>query len=89
MLTVTDEAANALSEAVASCQEGSPQTLRIALVDGKYELSLNEAGKGEQVIEHNGQALLVMDAEVSVALSDALLSTEETEDGTRLTLTKG
>ncbi len=89
MFTVTDDAANALSEAIASCEKGSPRTLRIAFVDGKYELSLDKAGEGEQVIEHNGQALLVMDVEVSETLSDALLSTEETENGTRLTLTKG
>jgi len=89
MLTVTDTAAQALSEAMASGEKGLPSLLRIAMIDGKCGLSLGEAAEGEQVIEHDGRPLLVVDADASAALAGAVLDAKETENGLRLTLTSG
>ena len=88
MLTVTDTAAKVLAEALASRQEDSPQMLRITFVDGEYTLTLDNPGDEDQVIEHEGQGLVVLDPEVSEGLSDFTLDAQETEAGPRLSLAK-
>ncbi len=89
MLTVTDTAAQALSEVISSCGKGLPPLLRITMIDGKCGLSLGNAAEGEQVIEHEGRPFLVMDPDASEALIRAVLDTKQTENGLRLILTSG
>lgn len=88
MLTVTETAAKVLTEALASREEDAPEMLRIALVEGEYTLTLDNPSDEDQVIEHEGEGLVILNPEVSEGLSDFTLDAQETEAGPRLTLAK-
>ena len=87
MLTVTDEAAQYLREALK--EENAPGALRIVKTEEGYRLTLDEAKEGDQVFEHEGENYLVLDTEVGEALSSATLDVKESPEGTRLNLSKG
>ena len=89
MLTVTDSAAQLLSEAMSSRDEETAEMIRIAFIDGEYSLTLDEPREDDAVIEHQSQGLLILDPEVSEALSDFTLDAQETAKGPCLSLTRG
>ncbi len=72
-----------------SRDEEPAEMIRIAFIDGAYSLTLDEVREDDAVIEHESQALLTLDPEVSEALSDFPLDAQEPPEGPRLTLTRG
>lgn len=88
MLMLTDTAARVLVEALTSRGEDPAKMLRVTFVDGEYTLTLDDPREEDQVIEHEGQGLLILDPEVSGALAEFTLDAQDTSDGPHLSLTK-
>ena len=85
---MTDAAAHFLTKVLATGEPDTPQTLRIAVVDGEYMLSQDDARDGDQVIEHDGKELLLLDPEIAHALSEVVLDAQDAPGGPRLTMSK-
>ena len=85
---MTDAAARFLAKVLATGEPDTPQTLRIAVVDGNYMFSQDDARDGDLVIEHDGKHLLVLDPQIAQALSGVVLDTHKTPAGARLSLSK-
>jgi len=89
MLTVTDKAVQYLRETLSRKEEGTPTAFRIANTEEGYQLTLDEAKEGDQVLEHEGENYLLLDTEVGEALSNATLDVQESPQGPRLALSEG
>ncbi len=92
MLTVTDRAAQYLSEALNSRgEELAGQALRVVFRNGTYELTLDDPQETDAVFQVEGRSYLLVAPDVAEALSKASIDVHETEEGAppRLTLTTG
>jgi len=88
MLTVTDRAVEFLRESLTRRQEGMPEALRIVYSDREgYQLTLDNPKDGDQVFKQDGESFLLLDAELSDLLSEAIVDIHESIQGPRLTLT--
>lgn len=88
-LTVTDQAAAALSQYLESQAREEEQVLRlIADGEGNHRFTLDTPNPGDQVVEHNGEAVMVIEPEISEDLADNVLDLKETSSGISLTLSK-
>lgn len=88
MLTVTDRAVEFLRESLSRRQEGMPEALRIVYSDRDgYQLTLDNPKDGDQVFKQDGASFLLLDAELSDLLSEAIVDIHESIQGPRLTLT--
>ena len=85
---MTDAAARFLAKVLATGEPDTPQTLRIAVVDGNYMFSQDDARDDDQVIEHDGKELLLLDPEIADALSEVVLDAQDAPGGPRLTMSK-
>ena len=89
MLTVTDQAAQYLREALTRREEGAAGSLRIVNTEEGYRLTLDDAKDGDQIFEQEGESYLVLDSEVDEALAEATLDVRESPQGMRLKLSEG
>lgn len=88
MLTVTDRAAEFLRESLSKREEEMPEALRIVYSEAEgYQLTLDNPKDGDQVFAQEGQGFLLLDAELSEVLADAIVDVQESAQGPRLTLT--
>jgi Fe-S cluster assembly iron-binding protein IscA len=96
MVTVTSEARvildNLRGDAIAeepTLQEAQPSpALRLVIQNSQAALALDQPRDGDQVIEHDGKPLLLVDPEIAQALADITIDVQETPEGGRLTLTR-
>ena len=81
MLTITDAAANHLSEILneAAAPEGS--AVRFLVSREGLSLEIDSPREDDQSIEHDGRTVLVMDPQVAELLSDKTLAFQETAEG--------
>ena len=86
MVAVTERAAKVLQEV----QEGSEaeQTLRIVGAQGGYQLTFDQEREGDQVVESEGKAVLVIGSDVAESLTDATIDCEQGPDGARFFLSR-
>ena len=89
MLSVTEiakqELKNMLLEGASDPQIG----LRLALrPDGQLGLSLDSAGEGDQVIEHEESKILIVEPELAAILKGATIDVREDAEGRKLFLSK-
>jgi hypothetical protein len=87
VLTVTQQARELIAKALLDNETGPGEALRIYLTEeGEFEMGLDQAREGDQVIEADGRPLVLVDAEISWDLDDATLDAEEGPEGLDLTL---
>lgn len=91
-LAVTEKAAEALKETLGSVDHEPDQVLRLvpsATDQAELGLALDQTREGDQVVEYEGSAVLVLESSVSESLSASTLDVKEGPEGRRqLTLMK-
>lgn len=90
MIGVTDRAKDVLLDLRHSVEVADPHiALRLASnTTGQLELGVDLPKEGDQVIEHRGETLLLVEENVSRGLSGAMIDYRETSDGPKLTLSR-
>ncbi|MGB6837782.1 MAG: hypothetical protein WBF66_08770 [Dehalococcoidia bacterium] len=85
MLTVTEHASELLGE-IQKNRDEPEKTLRLVKQGEQYELSFDEAQEGDQVVTHQEETVLLIDAELSTALDGITIDRTDTPQGPRLTM---
>jgi Fe-S cluster assembly iron-binding protein IscA len=86
MVTVTDQAAKILSEVQKESE--AEQTLRIVSAPGGYQLAFDEERDGDQVVESEGKAVLLIGNDVAESLANATIDCEKGPEGVRFFLSR-
>ena len=94
MVKVTEQAKQALddlrSEAVARLPEeaktGREPSLRLIVQGTQAGLALDYPQENDQIVEHDGHPVLLVDSELSQILDGATVDVTSTPEGERLTL---
>jgi Fe-S cluster assembly iron-binding protein IscA len=87
MVTVTERAKETLAKLKDAAQvEDVNAGLRLSLVAGEFGLQFDQLQPGDQVVEHAGTPVLIVDEVVADALADTLIDTQATAQGDELVL---
>jgi len=89
MVTVTERARVTLARLKDAAHVNDVNAgLRLSLVAGYGELGLqvDQVQPGDQVVEHAGTAVLLVDERIADALADAMIDTQPTAQGDALVL---
>lgn len=88
-LTVTNEAAAALKQFLETQEREAEQVLRLVSDgEGNHGFSLDTPNSDDQVVEHQGEVVMVIEPAISNDLDDNTLDLKETPSGVSLTLYK-
>lgn len=88
-LTVTQQAAAALKQYLETQDHEEAQVLRLVSDgEGNHGFTLDTPNPNDQVVEHDGEPVMVIEPEVSEDLADNILDLQETPAGISLTLYK-
>ena len=86
-LSVTERAAEALHETLDSMAHEPQQVLRLVSRDEGFTLAVEEPGDDDEVISHNGTAVLAVERQVTSQLDGLTMDVDESSpEGGRLTL---
>jgi Fe-S cluster assembly iron-binding protein IscA len=86
VVSVTERAVKVLREVQ---EESEPeQALRIVGAQGGFQLTFDQEREGDQVVESDGKAVLLMGSDVAEALTDATIDCERGPDGMRFLLSR-
>lgn len=89
MVKVTDRAKAVLKSALARTGEEPGTALRVEMSEeGSYGLFPDRKKAGDQVVDHDGDALLLIGQEDAEPLDGATIDLADTPDGARLVLTR-
>jgi Fe-S cluster assembly iron-binding protein IscA len=90
MVTVTEGAKEELQKALSSANVADPELgLRVVREPtGRIELVLDREREGDQVVEHEGSKVLLIDKEMAVALQSLTIACEERPEGRCLVVLK-
>lgn len=89
MLTVTEQAKEELRAVLSDSGEGPAVSLRlVARAPGQFGLVPDEEKEGDQVVEHEGLKVLLIDAELSALLGGVTIDCREGSEGPQLVFTK-
>ncbi|HUF53856.1 MAG TPA: hypothetical protein VMR52_08810 [Dehalococcoidia bacterium] len=87
MINVTAEAKGVLATTLEASDALEGQALRLALSpEGRYGLTIDGEREGDQTVEHEDRAVLLLDQQVATSLDGATLEAIESPDGARLSL---
>lgn len=84
MLTVTESACQALKSILESTEPQPEQSLRLVEDQGDYRLTLDTEREGDQVVEHAGETVLLVESEVRTELESIVLDLQDTPQGPQL-----
>ena len=88
-LQVTDQASAHLKTLLENTEHEGDQVIRLAADEqGNMTLLLDVERTGDQIVEHQGEKVMVIEAPVSEGLNGAALDLKETPMGQSLTITK-
>jgi Fe-S cluster assembly iron-binding protein IscA len=86
-LTVTEKATAALKELLKGHDHEEEQVLRlISDEEGNHGLQLDVPREEDQVVEHDGETVMVIDPSLSDGLTGNVLDLKETPSGASLTI---
>ena len=89
MVNVTDRAKNVLKSALSRSGEAPGTGLRVEISEeGTCALFPDREKAGDQVVEHQGEVLLLIGEEASQPLDGATIDLAETPEGDRLVVSK-
>jgi len=87
MLEVTDTARERLKMLLDANKEEPEECIRITMDEsGNLGLTLSKEKPGDQVVEHEGEKVLLLDPIITEALSNVIVDTEDSTDDSKLTL---
>jgi Fe-S cluster assembly iron-binding protein IscA len=86
VVNVTEQAAKILGEVQE--QGKAEQALRIVGAAGGYQLTFDEEREGDQVVQSEGKAVLLIGGDVAESLADATIDCEQGPEGVRFFLSK-
>lgn len=90
MVTVTEDAKEELRRALSSANITDPE-LGLRLVrgpTGRIEVVLDREKQGDQVVEHEGSKVLLIDEEMAIALQSLTIACEDSPEGRCLVVVK-
>lgn len=86
-VTVTERAAAALKDLLAQQNPGPDQVLRLIYdADSTVKLVLDTKSSDDEVVDHQGEAVMVIEPAISEDLAGTTLDSTETEGTVSLTL---
>lgn len=86
MIEITDAAKTELKRILSENTQDPAMVLRLtATPDGSLGLMLDNAAEGDNVIEHEGIKVLVIEEELAGMMSGVNMDVEDTEEGSMLT----
>jgi Fe-S cluster assembly iron-binding protein IscA len=89
MVTVTEQAAQELRTILSDTATKPEQTLRLVMrPGGGLGLGLDQEREGDQVVTAEGEKVLVLAPSVAETLADATITTQETEEGRKLVISR-
>jgi Fe-S cluster assembly iron-binding protein IscA len=89
MLSVTEGAKQMLKEALAAKTDDPELGLKlVANESGQFTLVLAQGKEGDQVVEHEGSKVLLIDGELSALLDGRTLDSWDSDKGRYLTVSK-
>ena len=89
MLNVTEGAKKVLKETLVTNTSDPRAGLRlVANEPGLFTLVLDQEKKGDQVVEHEGSKVLLVDRELSRELGGETIDRQESPEGARLVMSK-
>lgn len=89
MVTLTQDAKAALSQALQQIPHEEGQTLRLVARGGAFHLALDVPHEDDQVLDNEGNAVLVVSPQVNETLGDAVIDVQAHPEGARLVLLQG
>jgi Fe-S cluster assembly iron-binding protein IscA len=86
MILVSEEAKNELQKMLAEKVDNPLAGIRLVrgTAQGFYGLSIDIEMPGDQVVEHNGSKILLVDKELSNSLDGATVDVEDSDQGKSL-----
>ena len=84
MIRVTERARETFKNKLEDLIERPGVILRISSTDADLEIFPDTLKDDDQIIEHDGRAVLLIDQEVSETLADTTIDVEEHADGVRV-----
>ena len=84
MIQVTERARETFKNKLEDLIERPGVILRISRTDANLEIFPDTLKDDDQIIEHDGRAVLLIDQEVSETLADTTIDVEEHADGVRV-----
>ncbi|MFQ5796108.1 MAG: hypothetical protein ACE5JP_13810, partial [Candidatus Bipolaricaulia bacterium] len=78
MLTVTQSARKALKKIFDNAETQTGQSLRLMEEQGEYQLTLDTERQDDQVVEHDGETVLLVDANTRAQLEGFVLDLQDT-----------
>lgn len=83
MLNVSDKAGEALHRALEANEGGGEDVLRLTRSGDQLALAVDQERDGDQIVEHDGRSVLVVEPAISQALDGATLDAVQTPEGLR------
>lgn len=87
MLTITEPASAHLRKLLDDANAPDEAAVRFIMGQQGLSLKMDNQQPGDQIFEHNGRTVLLLDDQLSNLLADRTLDVKETERGTMLALT--
>ena len=84
MIQVTERARETFKNRLEDLSERPGVTLSIGSTDSGLEIFPDTLKDDDQIIEHDGRAVLLIDQELSETLADTTIDVEEHADGARV-----
>lgn len=89
MLTVTENAKQLLKTTLREHSEDPETGIRLSIKEGgQFGIVLDSESEGDQVVEHEGDKVLLVAPGLSTILEGKTLDVQDTEDGQKLFLSK-
>jgi Fe-S cluster assembly iron-binding protein IscA len=89
MVTVTDQAAEVLRATLDEARTEPGQALRLLLrPGGGFGLGIDQEREGDQVVTADGEKILLMTPDIAEAVGEAMLDTQNTEEGPKLVISR-
>jgi Fe-S cluster assembly iron-binding protein IscA len=89
MLTVTERASRELKQVLDTVERETNQCLRLITdPQGNFRLTLDIPRKGDQVVKHGEEAVLLIEPRIAQYLEGAVLDVEDTPTGPSLVISR-
>jgi Fe-S cluster assembly iron-binding protein IscA len=89
MLTVTEGAKQLLKETLREHSDDPETGIRLSVNEGgQFGIALDTESEGDQVVEHDGDKVLLVAPELSTVLEGKTLDVRDTEEGKELFLSE-
>jgi Fe-S cluster assembly iron-binding protein IscA len=89
MLTVTESAKKLLKQTLQEHSDDPETGIRLSVKEGgQFGIVLDSESEGDQVVEHDGDKVLLVSPGLATALEGSRLDVQDTDEGPKLFITK-